>query len=156
MPDLWSFSLSVYDAPGVADACLAAQDGHGADVNLLLWAAWLAAQGHLLTAEELAEAQAATDPWRDEVVRPLRAIRRRLKTGPAPAPDAITDPLRQQIKAAELEAERVQQQVLTGLPAVRRADCPLETALAANLGLLLPGDAARVVTIALHSAIRGQ
>lgn len=155
MPDLWSFSLSVYAAPGVPEACLMAQDGHGADVNLLLWAAWLAAQGHRLTGDELAAARAATEPWRDEIVRPLRSLRRRLKAGPAPAPTTGTEPLRDQIKAAELEAERVQQGVLTTLPPIRRSDCPLETALPANLALLLPGDAVAVVTVALHSAIRG-
>ena len=47
---LWDFSLRVYRAPGVSDWCLALQDGHGADVNILLWAAWLGAAGLLLTA----------------------------------------------------------------------------------------------------------
>lgn len=148
---LWSFSLSVYAAPSVAAACLDAQDGHDADVNLLLWAAWLAAQGHDLMPDELAEAQAATAPWRDEVVRPLRAVRRRLKS--APGPDA--ESLRRQVKAAELEAERIQQTVLENLPERRRTGEYRLDLLQANLSLLLPGDAAAFVTKPLHSAIRG-
>lgn len=39
----WRFSCAVYAAPGVAQACLELQDTHGADVNLLLLAAWLGA-----------------------------------------------------------------------------------------------------------------
>ena len=155
LADLWSFSLAVYAAPGVADACLTAQDEAGADVNLLLWAAWLAAQGHDLTAAELAEAVAATQPWRDDVVRPLRALRRRLKSGPAPAPCPATESLRAQVKAAELEAEHQQQILLQGLPATRRSDGDRAILLQANLSLFLLGDATVAVTKALHSAIRG-
>ncbi|MFV3076458.1 TIGR02444 family protein [Niveispirillum fermenti] len=156
IPDLWPFSLAVYAGPDVAAACLLAQDEHGADVNLLLWAAWLGARGHVLTPVELSAARHATAPWRQDVVQPLRALRRRLKSGPAPAPeDAATQALRAQVKAAELEAERIQQTVLARLPLHRRTDAGWDEALAANLSLLLPGDAATAVTEPLHSAIRG-
>lgn len=154
LADLWSFSLAVYAAPGVADACLTAQDDAGADVNLLLWAAWLAAQGHDLTAAELTEAIAATVPWRRDVVQPLRAIRRRLKSGPSPAPSPAAESLRAQVKSAELEAERLQQAVLQTLPVNRRGDGDRTILLQANLSLFLLGDATVPVTIALHSAVR--
>lgn len=155
IPDLWPFSLAVYAAPGVAAACLAAQDGHGADVNLLLWAAWLGAHGHVVTSVELAAARDATAPWRVEIVQPLRAIRRRLKSGPPPAPDDVAARhLREQVKATEQAAERIQQAVLERLPDQRRTDARWPQALAANLSLLLPGDAAMAVTEPLHSAIR--
>ena len=36
---------------------------------------------------QLAAARARVDTWPREIVRPLRAVRKRLKTGPAPAPD---------------------------------------------------------------------
>ena len=42
---LWDFASRCYAQPGVAENCLAAQDSVGADVNLLLAAAWLAARG---------------------------------------------------------------------------------------------------------------
>ncbi|MBP7336607.1 TIGR02444 family protein [Niveispirillum sp.] len=154
VPDLWSFSLALYAAPGVAEACLTAQDRQGADVNLLLWAAWLAVQGHDLRPDELAAARAATAPWRDEIVRPLRAVRRRLKTGPFPAPDAMTESLRNQVKMAELAAEQVQQSLLQTLPAARRTGGAVADLLQANLSLLPGGDVLAAVTIPLHADLR--
>lgn len=155
-PDLWSFSLALYGAPGVADACLTAQHGHGADVNLLLWAVWLAVQGHDLTADEVAEAETATRSWREEVVGPLRAVRRRLKTGPLPAPDAATESLRNQVKAAELAAEKLQQSLLQGLPTCRRTGGAVAELLRTNLSLLPGGDVLAVVTIPLHAGLRDE
>lgn len=152
--DLWSFSLSLYAAPGVAEACLTAQDRHGADVNLLLWAVWLAVQGHDLTVAELAAAEHAIRPWREEVVWPLRAVRRRLKTGPLPAPAAATESLRTQVKTAELEAEKAQQSLLQTLPACRRKGGPVADLLRANLSLLPGGDVLAAVTIPLHADLR--
>lgn len=152
--DLWSFSLSLYAAPGVAEACLTAQDRHGTDVNLLLWAVWLAVHGHNLTVAELAAAEHAIRPWREEVVWPLRAVRRRLKTGPLPAPDAATESLRTQVKTAELEAEKVQQSLLQTLPACRRTGGPVADLLRANLSLLPGGDVLAAVTIPLHADLR--
>ena len=154
VPDLWSFSLSLYAAPGIAEACLTAQDSHGADVNLLLWAVWLAARGHDLTPGEVAEAEAKTRPWRDEVVRPLRGVRRRLKSGPMPAPDTATESLRSQIKVAELEAEKVQQALLQALPAHPRTGGSVAELLRANLSLLPGGDVLAAVTIPLHADLR--
>ena len=43
-----------------------------------------------------------------------RGLRTRLKTGPAPAPSAATDRLRNRIKAAELEAEQIELALLKG------------------------------------------
>ncbi|SNR96074.1 TIGR02444 family protein [Azospirillum sp. RU38E] len=150
---LWDFSLAVYAAPGVAEACLRAQDQYGLDVNLILWAAWLGANGHRLTGPELAAAASATDAWRREVVQPLRAVRRRLKNGPPPAPNAASTALREQVQAAELEAERQQQQMLQAFPPRQRLEATPELALAANIALLLPAGNRRAVTEALHAAI---
>ena len=41
----WRFSLKFYRQAGVAEACIAAQDGCGVDVNLLLFLFWLASGG---------------------------------------------------------------------------------------------------------------
>ena len=85
---LWRFALAVYRKPGVSDACLLLQDRHGCNVPLLLFAAWAGAErGVALTADEVAAAGSAVGPWHGEVVEPLRAVRRRLKHGPPPAPD---------------------------------------------------------------------
>ena len=104
----WDFSLAVYGRPGVAAACLDLQDRLGLDVNILLFLAW-AGQGCgvRLDRAELERIDAAVAPWRAEVVRPLRAVRRRVK-----AEDAA---LYERLKAAELAAERLQQDRLFGL-----------------------------------------
>ncbi|WP_165772187.1 TIGR02444 family protein [Niveispirillum lacus] len=155
IPDLWSFSLSVYGIPDVADACLTAQDQHGGDVNLLLWAVWLAAHGHDLTAAEVSAAVTATRPWNEAVVQPLRAVRRQLKSGPPPAPDTATQSLRSQVQAAELAAERVQQSVLQNLPAQRRCQMVDAALVRANLSLLPGGDGLAMAMItALPGIIR--
>ena len=55
----WAFSLEVYGRPGVAPACLALQDRHGLDVNLLLFCCWAASQGVTLDQRTLAAAEEA-------------------------------------------------------------------------------------------------
>jgi len=109
----WRFSLAVYQGEGVARSCLALQDGIGLDVNVLLMSL-LAARWHRRPIErgELEQAESLARPWRQDVVAPLRLVRRRLKSGPPPTPDPRTGALRDGIKAAELQAEQIEQQVL--------------------------------------------
>jgi uncharacterized protein (TIGR02444 family) len=106
---LWDFAVEIYGAPGVADACLALQDGHGCDVNIILFAAWMGAVRHeRLSPADMADVNSTVQRWQDEIVRPLRTMRRRLKSGPPPAPGAMAEELRARIKAAELESERIE------------------------------------------------
>ncbi|MHA7817178.1 MAG: TIGR02444 family protein [Pseudohaliea sp.] len=98
---LWAGITALYGEPGVAEACLVAQDEAGADVLLLLAAALMARRGVSLDGAGPALA-AAVEPWRSEVVRPLRALRRRWR-----GLDGV-EPLRERLKALELEAERAQ------------------------------------------------
>ncbi|BBK41098.1 hypothetical protein STVA_11180 [Allostella vacuolata] len=134
---LWDFSLRVYGTPSIAKWCLRLQDEHGADVNILLWCAWAGSQGVRLTADDLAAAEAATAAWRDQVVLPLRALRRALKRdlGQVSADAAVA--LRTRIKGVELEAERLQQAALERLPQGRRRPGRgfVETAIADNIAL---------------------
>lgn len=112
----WTFSLGVYDEPGVAAACLSLQDRHdggqhGLDVNLLLFCCWAGRCGRMIMPAEMASLIAAAEPWQQEVVRPLRSVRRWLKAQETvPAEEA--DALREQVKAQELEAERLEQDLL--------------------------------------------
>lgn len=111
--DHWQFSLAVYTRDGVAEHCLALQSRLGLDVNVLLLMLWAAGQwGDAPTAAQITDADSRINAWRHEVVVPLRQLRTRLKSGPAPAPDAMTDVLRKEIKRLELDAERIQQEVL--------------------------------------------
>jgi uncharacterized protein (TIGR02444 family) len=121
----WAFALEVYARPGVADACLKLQNEARVDVLMLLVAAFAAVRLRLLlTPAEITELDNACRPWREKIVRPLRATRTRLKTGPAPAPSNETDALRSKIKEIELEAERLQNELLAAcLP--RRAAKPV-------------------------------
>lgn len=103
----WRFSLALYGRSGVADSCLKLQDEAGADVNLLLLGFWRAEQGLAPWGEaEIAALGAAVAPV-NEVLRPFRAARRRLKEliGAEPA----ADELYQQAKALELRLEELVQ-----------------------------------------------
>lgn len=128
----WDFSLAVYGRPGVPACCLSLQDQRGVDVNVLLFAAWAGLEcGIRLSAEELVRLDGAVAGWRDEVVRPLRALRRRAK-----AEDEV---FYRRMKAAELEAERVQQdRLFTTAGFIPQPGGGVELA-AANMALLVPG-----------------
>lgn len=135
---LWSFSLRVYAAPGVPDWCLAQQDRFGADVNVLLWAAWQGAGGRLLAPADVAAAEAASVPWRDGVVRPLRGARRAMRGDLGAVSAVAASELRARIKALELEAERLEQSVLERVaPAGPAPAVAPARAVAANLALCL-------------------
>ena len=109
----WDFALLVYRRDGVADACLALQDGHGIDVNVLLFCCWLGESGRGgLSAKEMADALALVDRWHQDVVRRLRAVRAGLKGGFGDIDVEYSDPLRGQIMASELDAEHVEHMTL--------------------------------------------
>jgi uncharacterized protein (TIGR02444 family) len=135
----WRFSLDFCGRPGVAAACLDLQDGHGRDVNLVLFACWVGLSGRgRLAPAALATADAALEPWRRKIVAPLRVLRRRVKA----TADAAA--LYAALKAAELEAERVTQDRLDVL-APAAAEPPRQTRIAdalANLALYLGQGAA--------------
>ena len=107
----WDFSLAVYHRPGVAEACLALQDRHGLDVNLLLLCCWNGSEGRRLDAEDFARLGESVGGWQDSVVGPLRGVRRWLKDLPDAASPQF-DALRQAVKDCELEAERIEQAML--------------------------------------------
>jgi len=105
----WSFATDFYGRPGVSEACLMLQDGIGADVSLLLFVLFLAReQRAILDPVDLEELDGAIADWRREVVWPLRSIRRRMKSGPYPAPHPASRHLLEEIKAAEIHAEQIE------------------------------------------------
>ncbi|HTK34008.1 MAG TPA: TIGR02444 family protein [Caulobacteraceae bacterium] len=106
---LWAFCLDVYGQDGVAPACLALQDRHGMDVPLLLFVAWAGAEAGLaLSGQQMESAARSASAWQGEVVTVLRGLRRRLKLDLAANPDAAVEALRNDIKRAELAAERIE------------------------------------------------
>jgi uncharacterized protein (TIGR02444 family) len=111
----WRFSLGFYRAPGVADACIALQDQAGVDVNVLLFLLWNATLKKQMSAAAVRDLDARIGPWRKAAVIPLREIRRALKTPPSVVDAGAAEAFRTRVKAAELEAERLQQQTLYDL-----------------------------------------
>ena len=149
---LWAFSLAFYRRPGVSDACIALQDAHGADVDVLLFSLWCARRGHRLGEAELAAVDASVAPWRAEVVQPLRAARRALKPPPGPPFDApAATALRAQTLTLELEAERLQHAAMAA-QAPPPGDAPPQDAARHNLAAVarlagIPADAAPLRTL---------
>jgi uncharacterized protein (TIGR02444 family) len=111
--DSWAFALDVYARPGIADACLKLQNEAGVDVMILLMVTFaLTRHRILLTPAEIRKLDEACLPWREQIVRPLRAIRSGLKSGPRPAPSSETEQFRSKVKSLELAAERLQNRLL--------------------------------------------
>jgi len=108
---LWRFSLAVYRGAGVEEECLAVQERHGVDVNLLMLCAYVGAvEGAVLSASDVADALDATGAWHNEVVRALRQVRRTLKPSGAASP--VVETLRTKVKGTELEAEQIEQAMM--------------------------------------------
>ncbi len=80
---LWEFSLSLYDKPGVPDACLTLQNRHNLDVNLVLFCLWLASDSRCLAKDAMQEVIARCDAWRGKMISPLRALRTEMKGWPS-------------------------------------------------------------------------
>ncbi|HEY4264168.1 MAG TPA: TIGR02444 family protein [Micropepsaceae bacterium] len=123
----WRFSLRFYARAKMSAACLVLQDEAGVDVNLLLFLLFLAEHQRQLGAADVARLDAAVHDWRDSVVKPLRALRRALKTGVGEISVTISETFRGQIKRLELDSEHIEQSVLErfnaaelGAPAVSR------------------------------------
>lgn len=102
---LWDWALRAYAAPGARRLCLQLQDKHDQSVCLLLWAGWAALAGRWPDEAGLAAAAALARRWEGEIVGPMRAARRVLKTAPGIA-EAARGELRAQVQASELAAER--------------------------------------------------
>lgn len=131
----WDYSVSLYDREGVATLCLQLQDDFGLDVNLVLYACWLAQRNLVLTPAHLAEVDSLTTRWRVQVVQPLRQLRQQWRAV-APAKD-----LRSAIKALELQAERQQQDQMYTCFSAAQALPAGAGALRSNLALVATGTA---------------
>jgi uncharacterized protein (TIGR02444 family) len=108
---LWDWTLEAYGRPGVPEACLSLQDDHGQNTSLLLWAVWAEADDPGL----LARAADAAHRWEETALVPLRAVRRALKPPLPPVADDAREALREDVKAAELRAERVLMETLEAM-----------------------------------------
>lgn len=121
LESFWDYSCRVYSRPVVSSTCLALQNEHNQDVNLLLFAVWHARTRGSLDAETLNAVKGYSVAYSGAVVRSLRKARTWLREK-AQSMDDITMleregmlELRDQIKALELHAEHFQQDRLEAL-----------------------------------------
>jgi uncharacterized protein (TIGR02444 family) len=98
--DLWAFCLTLYARPGVAPACLALQDRHGADIPLLLAVIWHGLRGY--GPAPLAKWRPIARRWREQAVIPLRNLRRAMKGRDG------WEEIREGVKRLELGAEKAE------------------------------------------------
>ncbi|WP_437879484.1 TIGR02444 family protein [Pseudomonas sp. LRF_L74] len=101
--DLWSFALATYARPGVEAACLQLQE-EGADVCLLLCALWLESRNTGYDSGYAGSLRAIAQPWQNDVVAPLRELRRAWRD--RARKDVQLAGWRERVKTLELEAER--------------------------------------------------
>ena len=94
---LWDWALAAYGREGVVSACLHLQDHHGANVPLLLAAAWANAEDRPC---DVSAAVGVTRDFEHDVIGLLRSARPGFQ-------DSARELLRGHVKAAELEAERL-------------------------------------------------
>jgi uncharacterized protein (TIGR02444 family) len=150
--EFWQFSLDVYARPQVADLCMGLQDAHGFDVNILLLCLWLAqGEGRALGQSEIGDLLGAVAALNENMIWPVRGVRRWAKLWLQQAPDlqavAARDKLYTSLKATELQMEHQIQIELArcltndgqqqGLPAQSAARLSMEayrTAIAAPEG----------------------
>jgi uncharacterized protein (TIGR02444 family) len=146
---LWDWTLIAYGQPGVPEACLALQDRHGQNTSFLLWSVW--AEGP--DAAALAEGAKVAKAWDATVLMPIREIRRALKPAFPGVEDDAREALREDVKAAELRAERVLMESLEALAASESGGRPALEALraaSAAWGLAAPDDALAALAAALR------
>jgi uncharacterized protein (TIGR02444 family) len=125
---LWRTTHAFWALPDVEETCLEWQASFGLDVSIFCWAAWAAGLSDIALSEaDVGQAAAAVDEWRISVITPIRAARKRVRTA---ALNATTPPVLaayRALRAAELAAERAEQQMLVDwvIKRPRRAGQPL-------------------------------
>ena len=110
MSAFWNFSVRLYAQEGVKPACLALQSA-GMDVNVGVWSSLNGRD----PGPALGQAVDVSALWSAQVVKPLRYARDHLKH-PVPSMDGPAAlALRKSVLAAELEAEKLEQNALEAL-----------------------------------------
>ncbi len=144
---LWDWTLSAYGQPGVPEACLTLQDHYGQNSSFLLWAVW----AETADPELLARAADAARRWDALALNPLRQVRRALKPAFAGVADKPREALREDVKAAELHAERVLMEALGQMAAHKGGAHALQAleAAAAAWGKPVPADTLAALAAAL-------
>lgn len=141
---LWDWALDAYGREGVPEACLILQDAHGQNTSLLLWAVW----AETADADLLARGAEAARRWDGLALQPLRAVRRALKPPVPGVEDAAREGLRDEVKAAELRAERVLMETLEAITEGQGGVSALAALEAASAAWGPPAPAAALAALA--------
>lgn len=141
---VWDWVLEAYAQPGAPEACLALQDKHGQNTSFLLWAVW----AETADPEQLAKAADVAKRWDQLALAPLREVRRALKPAVAGVADAAREGLREDVKAAELRAERVLLESLAEMGRNRGGAPALEALTAASAAWGPPAPVAALAVLA--------
>ncbi len=131
---VWEQALAAWRRPGVEALCLELQNAHGQHPALLLWRHWALTEQRRIGPGTLARAVDLTRRWDGQVIRPLRALRTRLKTSPPHIDEAGRLALRAQIQQDEVAAERL---LLDALAALAEAPVAQNPPADGGLGALV-------------------
>ena len=148
MISLSDYAGKLYAQPGMQSLLLSLQDDDGDDVLLLLMACWLGQQCVAADVAQWRQLHAQQAGWREQVIEPLRAVRRRL------ANDAAAIEVYEQAKRAELAAEYQRLAWLQqAYPQTVQAACSAEESIRAHLALCSANPAYRLEPL-LQAATR--
>jgi len=126
----WQFALTLYKDEALRRSLLTLQDAHQVVILELLFAVWLAEQGTEWRENDRQQSRQCTLPWVDEVIVPLRQLRRRW------CANAGRDAGYQHLLAMELEAEHHLARLLLEQIPTSEAQSPSEALLATNMAWL--------------------
>ncbi|MBE3637257.1 TIGR02444 family protein [Mangrovicoccus algicola] len=141
--------VEIYKTGDISALCLSLQQEFDADVPLFLICLMADRAGLGLDPAGFAAWLQASAAWRDEVIKPLRALRVRLK--PKIADPQIND-FRERIKSCELEAERLHVEHLAAEFLHGSGDGALARRYLLSLGLSAPQAGQRIDAIACRIA----
>ncbi|HLZ84221.1 MAG TPA: TIGR02444 family protein [Caulobacteraceae bacterium] len=105
MTSAWAFAVAAWGRPGVEAICLDLQNLHEQSAALLLWRCWTLEANRGVGRDTLAKAVEVARAWDEDVLRPLRALRRRMDPAAASQAESSRAAVRRRILDAELEAE---------------------------------------------------
>ena len=113
---LWDFALQVYGQNGVPSACIALQDRHTLDVNIILLSLWLGYSGRPLIDQTFLERVLdVSTRWNKEVVWKIRSARVVLKEKFSSIPLERSETLRQGLLALEIDCEHSELLAFAGI-----------------------------------------
>jgi len=122
----WDYALAVYGGDGVSAACIALQDRHELDVNLLLFSMWAAHDGRPpLTPAEFDALFEVSERWNKEIVCEIRRLRALLSSGYGAVGERRRAAVRDAALTLEIDCEHVEMLALAetlGAPLSRNVD----------------------------------